>query len=47
MKKLYQKIANFIYNKAKNAKTKTDFQLWFDIGMRFNNWCISRNIWLS
>ena len=45
-KRFLQKIANFIYNRAKNSKTNTDFGVWFNIGMKFNNWCIKRNVWL-
>ena len=46
-KKFLQKIANAIYNMAKRSTTRTDFDLWFNTGMKLDRWCVSREIYLD
>ena len=47
MKKVLQKIADWIVERGYKAPTKADVKLWFDIGMAFNRWCVKRNIYLD
>ena len=47
MKKILQKIADFIVNRGYKAQTKTDAGIWLEIGMSLDNWCVKRNIYLS
>lgn len=46
-KKILQKIADAIYNRLEATKTKKDFDMWFNIGMKLDTWCVDRNIWLA
>jgi hypothetical protein len=47
IKKLAQRYANFIYKRASKASTKTDFDVWFNLGMGLDRWCVARDIWLD
>lgn len=45
--KILQKFADKIIINISKAKTKADVILWYNIGIKLNNWCILRNIWLK
>ena len=45
--KILQKIADFICKRIQGAKTQTDVDVWFNIGMKMNTWCVERDIWLN
>lgn len=45
--KFYQRFADFIVRKVENAKTKKEVNHWFNIGMGFNEYCISQDIYLN
>jgi len=47
IKKLAQRFANFIANRLQKAPTQTDVDVWFNIGMKLDKWCIARDIWLD
>ena len=44
--KILQKIPDFIVDRIKNTKNDTTANLWFNIGMEMNAWCVKWNIWL-
>jgi hypothetical protein len=44
--KLYQKIADFIIERLKDAPNDKFFNLWFNIGFDFNSWCVEKEIYL-
>lgn len=47
MEKLLQKLADFICDRIKNAKTQQEVNFWFITGLMINDWCVERNIWLD
>lgn len=51
MKKLKQKIfqsfADFIINRLKDAPNEKTFNLWYNIGVDFNLWCVEKDFYLN
>lgn len=46
-RKILQKIANLIYDKAKNASTETDQNVWLNMGFGLDRWCVGKGIYLD
>ena len=42
-----QKIADFIYEKLKNARNDQEFDFWMWQGLSLDYWCVERDIWLN
>ena len=42
-----QAIADFIYNRLKEAKTNQEFEFWMWYGLNLDYWCVEHNIWLN
>lgn len=45
--KAFQSFADFIINRLKDAPNDKLFNLWFNIGMDFNDWCVGNEIYLN
>ena len=47
MRKILQKLADWIVDRGYKAPTVTDAGVWYNIGMALNNWCVKRDIYLD
>jgi len=45
--KIYQKIADSIIIKIKNAKSKAMVNRWYNLGMTLNDYCVAQEIYLD
>lgn len=42
-----QMIADFIYERLKNARNDQEFDFWMWQGLSLDYWCVERNIYLN
>lgn len=44
---LLQKLADFIVRRIEIAKSEQEVAFWLATGLRINEWCVKKNIWLN
>lgn len=42
-----QKLADFIVERIRTAKSEQEVMFWLATGLRTNEWCVNKNIWLN
>lgn len=44
---ILQNFANFIIERLEHSKTEREFNVWLNLGLNINYWCVEREIYLD